>query len=86
MGSNWQRTLFSASFLNFQPDNTGAHVSKWIALYWGLTACLTAIVFVARALLFRSKARLRADVIDKLLKETSDFVNSSDDEEINEKP
>jgi hypothetical protein len=61
-------------------------VSKWIALYWCLTAFLTAVVFVARALLFRSKAKLKANVIDNLLRETSDFVNADDDEEeINEK-
>jgi hypothetical protein len=74
-------TLFSASFFNFQPDNGGAHVSTWMALYWALTAALTAVVFAARALLFRSKAKLKPGAIDKLLRETSEFVNGDDDEE-----
>jgi hypothetical protein len=63
-------------------------VSRWIALYLGLTAFLTAAVFVARSLLFRSKTKLKADDIDKLLQETSDFVNTDADdeeEELNEK-
>jgi hypothetical protein len=54
----------------------------------GLTAFLTAAVFVARSLLFRSKTKLKADDIDKLLQETSDFVNTDADdeeEELNEK-
>ena len=52
----------------------------------GLTAFLTAAVFVTRSLLFRSKTKLKADVIDKLLQETSDFVKADDDEEeLNEK-
>jgi hypothetical protein len=55
----------------------------------GLTVFLTAAVFVARSLLFRSKTKLKADVVDKLLQETSDFVNADDgddeEEELNEK-
>jgi hypothetical protein len=54
----------------------------------GLTVFLTATVFVARSLLFRSKTKLKVDVVDKLLQETSDFVNADDDddeEELNEK-
>lgn len=74
-------TFFSASFFNFQPDNSGAHVSNWIAMYWALTAALTAVVFAARAVLFRTKAKLKPNAIDKLLRETSEFVNGDDDEE-----
>ncbi|PMD47753.1 hypothetical protein L207DRAFT_523115 [Hyaloscypha variabilis F] len=74
-------TLFSASFFNFQPGNSGSHVSRWIALYFGLTVFLTAAVFVIRSLLFRSKTKLKTDDIDKLLQETSNFVKADDDDE-----
>ena len=38
-------TLFSASFWNFQPTNTGPIVSKWVWLYWVITAVLTITVW-----------------------------------------
>lgn len=79
--TNSSQTFFSASFFNFQPDNAGSHVSVWIALYWGLTVVLTAVVFVARSLLFRNKTKLKPDAIDKLLRETSEFIDADDDEE-----
>ncbi|KAF2464435.1 uncharacterized protein BDR25DRAFT_307171 [Lindgomyces ingoldianus] len=40
-------TLFSASFWNFGPSNTGPIVSKWVWLYWVITGLLTVTVFVA---------------------------------------
>src|SRR4051794_26230776 len=40
-------TLFSASFWNFQPENDGPVVSKWVSLYWVLTAILTLGVLAA---------------------------------------
>jgi len=76
-----KQTFFSASFFDFQPDNKGAVVSKWLALYWGLTVILTAVVFVARALLFRNRSQLKREAIDKLLAETSNFVNADDETE-----
>ena len=42
---------------------------------------LTALVFVARSLLFRNKTKLKPGTIDKLLAETSNFVNEDDEEE-----
>jgi hypothetical protein len=47
----------------------------------GLTVFLTAAVFVIRSFLFRSKTKLKADDIDKLLQETSNFVKADDDDE-----
>jgi hypothetical protein len=47
----------------------------------GLTAFLTAAVFAIRSLLFRSKTKLKADDIDKLLQETKNFVKADDDDE-----
>ncbi|KAF2797117.1 hypothetical protein K505DRAFT_322826 [Melanomma pulvis-pyrius CBS 109.77] len=38
-------TLFSASFWNFQPTNTGPIVSKWVWLYFVVTALLTLFVW-----------------------------------------
>jgi len=49
-------------------------------MYWGLTLSLTAIVFLARALLFRNGSRLKRESIDKLLAETSHFVEADEDE------
>jgi len=85
--ADYKQTFFSASFFDFSPGNTGAHASKWLALYWGLTLFLTAIVFVARALLFRNRSQLKRESIDKLLAETSNFVDADEDEseEIDEK-
>lgn len=74
-------TLFSTSFFNFQLDNNGSHVSRWIALYCGVTVFLTAAVFAIRSLLFRSKTKLKVDDIDKLLQETKKFVKEDDDDE-----
>ncbi|KAF2848669.1 hypothetical protein T440DRAFT_151375 [Plenodomus tracheiphilus IPT5] len=37
-------TLFSASFWNFAPDNTGSKVSGWVWLYFVATAILTLLV------------------------------------------
>ena len=42
---------------------------------------LTALVFVARLLLFRNKTKLKPDSIDELLAETSKFMNEDDEEE-----
>lgn len=74
-------TAYPRSLFNFQPDNTGSHVSKWIALYWCLTAALTATVLVARTLLFRNKFNLKPDTIDRMLQVTSELVNMDDDDE-----
>ena len=46
-----------------------------------MTVFLTALVFVARYLLFQSKTKLKTDVIDKLIQETSDFVDVNDEDE-----
>jgi len=46
-----------------------------------VTVFLTALVFVARYLLFQSKTKLKTDVIDKLIQETSDFVDVNDEDE-----
>ena len=40
-------TLFSTSFWNFQPENNGPVVSKWVSLYWVLTVILTLGVLAA---------------------------------------
>jgi uncharacterized membrane protein len=37
-------TLFSASFWNFDPRTSGPLVSKWVWLYFFMTAALTLIV------------------------------------------
>jgi hypothetical protein len=39
-------TFFSASFFNFQPDDS-SHISTWIWLYWAVTALLTAVVLAS---------------------------------------
>lgn len=42
---------------------------------------LTALVFISRSLLFRNKTKLKPGAIDKLLAETSNFVNENGEEE-----
>jgi Mg2+ and Co2+ transporter CorA len=49
-------TLFSTSFWNFQPDNQGKVVSKWVWLYWIVTVVLTLAVLAAWRLVSKKKA------------------------------
>jgi Mg2+ and Co2+ transporter CorA len=55
-------TLFSASFWNFQPENKGSVVSKWVWLYWVVAAVLTLAVLVG----WRVVSMLKKDGIGKL--------------------
>ena len=53
-------TLFSTSFWNFQTDNDGRLVSKWVWLYWVVTVVLTLAVLAA----WRLVSSLRADGLE----------------------
>jgi hypothetical protein len=53
-------TLFSTSFWNFQSDNEGRVVSRWVWLYWVVTTVLTLAVLVA----WRIVSRMRTDGLE----------------------
>ena len=53
--STFIATLFSTSFWNFQPDNGGRVVSKWVWLYWVLAVVLTLAVLAAWKIFYRVK-------------------------------
>jgi Mg2+ and Co2+ transporter CorA len=53
-------TLFSTNFWNFQQDNQGRVVSKWVWLYWVVTAVLTSAVLAA----WRIVSSLRTDGLE----------------------
>jgi Mg2+ and Co2+ transporter CorA len=55
-------TLFSASFWNFQPENTGRVVSRWVWLYWVVAAVLTLAVLAA----WRVVSKQKKDSVGKL--------------------
>ena len=53
-------TLFSTSFWNFEPQNQGPVVSKWVSLYWTLTLILTLVVLgVWRIFFIRISAKIK---------------------------
>jgi hypothetical protein len=53
-------TLFSASFWDFQPGNTGRIVSGWVWLYFVTTILLTSIVLFG----WQMSSRLRKNKLE----------------------
>ena len=53
-------TLFSASFWDFHPGNTGQIVSKWVWLYFVATVVLTSVVLFG----WKMSSRLRNNSLD----------------------